>query len=166
MPETFYKGNTQILYIFVEGIKIPVACLTDNSISRQVDFLETTTQDNGGWKTGQPLNKSYRISFSGVQIESNFAAPTKASLDILEILFQNGTLFNWTIETESTFIDGGSGRISTLTDSSSAEGLLTFTGEILGHGAMLVKYLAIPDNYIFQNGDNYIFQDSNNYIFQ
>ena len=166
MAETFYKGETQILYIFVEGLKVPVSCLTDNSITRQVDFLETTTQDNKGWKTGQPLNKSYSISFSGVQIESNFTVPTKASLDILEILFQNSVLFNWTIETASTFIDGGSGRISTLTDSGSIDGFLTFTGEILGYGPMLEKFLAIPESFIFQNGDNYVFQDSNNYVFQ
>ena len=161
----FYKGSTQILYIFVEGNKVPVSCITDNSITRQADFLQTTTQDNKGWKTSKALNKSYNISVSGVQIESNFAAPTKASLDILEILFQNGTLFNWTIETETTFIDGGTAQVSSLTDSSSAEGLLTFTAELVGYGPMLEKYLAIPDNYIFQNGDNYIFQDTNNYIF-
>ena len=166
MSNTFYLGQTQILYILVSGIKVPISCLTENSLSESVDMLETTTQDNKGWKTGQPLNQSYNISFSGVQIVSNVSPPTQASLDVLKILKRRRELINWVIETETTFIEGGSGFITSLTDSSAAEGLLTFSGNILGYGALAIESLATPDNYIFQDGENYIFQDSNNYIFQ
>lgn len=165
MASTFYKGNTQILYIFVEGIKVPIACVTDNALNETVDVLETTTQDNGGWKTGRPLNQSYTISFSGVQVESNFAVPTQASLDILKILKRRRELINWVIETETTFIEGGSGYIVNLSDSSTADGLLQFSGEILGYGALAIPDLAVPESFIFQDGNNYIFQDNANYIF-
>jgi len=165
MANTFFKGETQILYIFVGGIKVPISCLTENSLSESVDMLETTTADNKGWKTGRPLNQSYQISFSGIQVLSNIAAPTQASLDILKHYKRNRKLINWVIETETTFIEGGSGYIVDLTDSSAAEGLLTFSGSILGYGALAIPSLKIPNNYIFQDGNNYIFQDANNYIF-
>ena len=161
----FYLGDTQILYILVEGIKVPIACLTENSFTEQVDMIETTTADNKGWKTGRPLNQSYSISFSGLQVESNFAAPTQASLDILKIYKRRRQLVNWVIETETTFIEGGTGYIVGLTDSSAAEGLLTFSGQILGYGSLAIPSLAVPDNYIFQDGNNYIFQDANNFIY-
>ena len=166
MANTFYKGETQILYILVNGVKVPIACLTENALTESVDMLETTTQDNQGWKTGQPLNQGYNISFSGVQIESNFAAPSQASLDILKHYKRARKLINWVIETDTTFIEGGSGFIVGLTDSSAAEGLLTFSGSILGYGALAIPSLKDPLNYIFQDGENYIFQNADNYIFQ
>ena len=160
----FYKGSTQILYLLIDDIQVPISCLTSNSFTESVDMLETTTQDNRGWKTGRPLNQGFNISFSGIQVESNFALPTQASLDILKIFKRRRELVNWFIATESTFVEGGSGYITDLTDSSTAEGLLEFSGTILGYGALAIPNLEVPNAFIFQDGEQFIFQDANQII--
>ena len=159
MADTFFNGSEQILFILVDGLKVPIACLTDNSFQESVEMLNTTTADNKGWKTGRPLTQSYSISFSGIQIESNFGAPQKASLDILRILKRRRELISWVIDTGTTFTEGGQGYIVNLSESSSADGLLTFSGQILGYGILATQALKEPSNYIFQgNEENYIFQ--------
>ena len=155
----FFNGSEQILSILIDGVKTPIACLTENSFSESSDFIETTTRDNKGWKTGRPLNQGYSISFSGIQVVSNIPTPTQASYDILKIFKRQRLLIDWIIETSTdVFVEGGQGYITALSESSAAEGLLTFSGEILGYGALEIPALKAPSNFIFQGGENYIFQ--------
>jgi hypothetical protein len=167
MPETFFKGETQILYFTLGGVDVPVACLTDLSFNESVEMLDTTTQDNQGFSTSRPLNQSYDISFSGVQVESNFAAPSKVSLDLLRIYKRRRQRMDWVIKTGTTFTDSGKCYIIDLSDVSGAEGLLTFSGKLAGYGALPISALEEPLNFIFQNGDNFGFQkEDDNFIFQ
>ena len=45
------EGDIRILYIYDKTAYSPIGCLTENSFSESVEMLDTTTRDNGGWKT-------------------------------------------------------------------------------------------------------------------
>ena len=137
----FLSADTRILYIKIEGVFIPVACLTDNSFSESVDSLDTTTIENAGWTSSIPTNQSYSISFSGLQIYTLFppeADQTKASYDRLKALKRGRAIFDWEIRTNDlVFIDYGKGYIDSLSESAPVGEFLTFDGSIKGVGEPL-----------------------------
>ena len=158
MAETFYKGEEQILYLVVDGIDCPIACLTDNSFSETVDMLETTTVDNGGWKTSRPLNQSYTMSFSGLQIITDETTPTRYSLDLLRVLKRARTLIEWKIGVDGVFEQTGEGYIVSLEENAPVGDLLSFSGSIEGYGEPTI--IDIADTvYQYEDGDVYIFED-------
>ena len=59
-------GGYSILYIKWVDEFLPIGCLTSDSFSEEIEMLETTTRDNGGWKTSTPTNQNYNISFDGI----------------------------------------------------------------------------------------------------
>ena len=130
-------GTYRLVYIEWENEYLPIGCLTGDSFSESVEMLDTTTRDNGGWKTSVPTNQSYNISFEGLLINTNFYGGdfTKVSYDRLRELKRSNTLIKWLIEDiNKTFSDTGFGYLTNLSDSSSVDEFVTFSATIEGYG--------------------------------
>jgi len=158
MVEDFYRGYEQILYLTIGGIDCPIACLTDNSFSETAEMLSTTTTDNGGWNTSRPLNQSYTIDFTGVQILTEETTPVRYSLDTLRVLKRARTRIEWKIETDGVFEQTGEGYIVDLSESSPVDDFLTFSGTIEGYGAPVLVSIA-ETTYEFEDETVYVFED-------
>ncbi len=158
MANTFYKGDEAILYLVVNDIDCPIACLTTNDFSEISEVIDTTTTDNNGWKTSKPTNQSYTITFGGLQVITQQAIPTAYSLDNLQTLKRARTLVDWKIKTEGVFEQTGSGYIVELSEAAPVNDYLSFTGTILGYGEPTVVDIT-DDVYQFENNDVYIFED-------
>lgn len=131
------NGTNRLLYIKWEGDFLPIGCLTSENFDEDVEMLDTTTRDNGGWKTSVPTNQSYNISFEGLLINTNFNGGdfTKVSYDRLRELKRNNTLIEWKMQDKDlVFIDTGFGYLTTLSDSSSIDEFVTFSATIEGYG--------------------------------
>jgi len=133
------NGSYRILYI-KEGIDyLPIGCLTENSFSEDVEMLDTTTRENSGWRTSQPILQSFNIDFSGLQINTRFtnADLTKISYDKLKVLKRNKTLIEWKIEnTDLVFLEYGKGYITSLSETNAIDEFITFSGTLSGSGAI------------------------------
>ena len=130
-------GAYRILYLKWEGVYLPIGCLNSDSFTESSEMLDTTTRDNGGWKTSTPTVQSYNISFEGIVTNTNFNGGdfTKISLDRLRVLKRNGTLIEWqTKDNNLTFVDSGKGHITSLSDSASSDEFISFNAEIEGYG--------------------------------
>jgi len=159
--DTFFKGENQILYLVVGGLDYPIACLTENSFTEDVEMLETTTADNGGWKTSRPLNQGYGISFSGIAIASDKATIEKYSLDLLRGLKRARTKITWKISTGALMTETGEGYIVGLSESAPAEGLITFSGGIIGYGTPTT----LTTDYLFESSEEFLFEDGTEFLF-
>lgn len=135
----FYKGQDRILYLKLLGAWLPIACLTDNPFSEDSDFIDTTTRDNGGWKTSMPTMQGYNISFSGLQVNSSVAGGTFTviSYDKLKQLKRSRTLLDWKIEGNFPVVDYGKCYVQELSEATPVDDFLTFTGALLGFGVPL-----------------------------
>jgi len=153
MAETFYKGEEQILYLVVDSIDCPIACLTSNSFSESVEMLDTTTRENAGWKTSKPTNQEYSISFEGLQIITDETTPTRYSLDTLKVLKRARTKIEWKIATGSVFTDTGFGYITELSESAPVGELLSFSGTITGFGEPTET-----TTFIYEDSDTLIYE--------
>ena len=119
----FTLGEDRILFIKVNGVFLPVGCLTDNPMDESSEMMDTTTRDNDGWNTSRPLNQSYNISFSGIQINTTVAGGDFgiASYDRLKQLKRDRVLIDWKIQgTVYPIVDYGKFYITTLSDTESA----------------------------------------------
>tara|TARA_B110000503_G_C6976289_1_gene341286 strand:- start:278 stop:739 length:462 start_codon:yes stop_codon:yes gene_type:complete len=128
-------GTYSLLYIKWEDEFLPIGCLTTDSFSEEVEMLDTTTRDNEGWKTSTPTNQSYNLSFDGIVENTNFNGGdfTKISLDRLRVLKRSRTLIEWKTQDENlTFVDSGSGYITSLSKTSNMEEFISFTCNIEG----------------------------------
>lgn len=130
------NGLYSILYIDIgEGFK-PIACLTENSFSENVEMLPTTTRDNAGWKTSVPTMQGYNLTFSGIAKNTIYGGDTtKYSYDVLKIIKRNKGLIDWKI---SNLINGdldyGKGYITSLDSSYVIDEFISFNGQIEGFG--------------------------------
>ncbi len=133
----FTNGTYRILYI-KEGIDyLPIGCLTENSFSEDSETLDTTTRENGGWRTSQPTLQSFNIDFSGLQINTRFTGAdlTKISYDKLKELKRNRTLIEWKIEnTDLVFLEYGKGYVTSLSEVNGVDEMISFSGSIEGFG--------------------------------
>tara|TARA_R110000772_G_C13039414_1_gene412752 strand:- start:123 stop:584 length:462 start_codon:yes stop_codon:yes gene_type:complete len=128
-------GTYSLLYIKWEDEFLPIGCLTSDSFSEEVEMLDTTTRDNEGWKTSTPTSQSYNLSFDGIVENTNFNGGdfTKISLDRLRVLKRSRTLIEWKTQDENlTFVDSGSGYITSLSKTSNMEEFISFTCNIEG----------------------------------
>lgn len=132
----FFQGFEQVLYIKFNGVFAPVACLTSNSFSESLDFIDTTTVQNASWKTSQPTNQGYVINLSGLLIEDLAGADAdKISLYKLRSIKRARTLIDWEIRTRNVaFIDSGKAHIENINEDSPAEGFITFSATLRGYG--------------------------------
>lgn len=129
----FINGTNSILYILIDGGYLPIACLTENSMSETIDTIDTTTRDNEGWKTFAPTMQTINLSFSGLLINTAFPAGdfTKVSYDKLKQLKRDKTLISWKLETTDTNIsESGIGYITSLSDTNAIDEFISFSGEI------------------------------------
>ena len=155
-------GTYRILYIKWSDVYLPIGLLTSESFNEGVEMIDTTTRDNGGWKTSRPTNQFYNISFEGLLQNTRFNGGdfTKVSLDRLRVLKRSRTLIEWKLQDSNlTFIDSGSGYITELGDSSSVDEFITFNGGIEGYGAPISTGGQI---FTLEDGNGNQIQDGNN----
>ena len=155
-------GTYSILYIKWEDEFLPIGCLTSDSFSEDIEMLDSTTRDNAGWKTSTPTSQSYNISFEGIVKNTNFNGGdfTKISLDRLRVLKRSRTLIEWkTQDNNLTFIDSGSGHITSLSKDSSTEEFISFSANIEGYGS---PYSTTGIIFTLGDGNGNTIEDGNN----
>jgi len=134
------NGTYNILYVdFGVGGFFPIGLLTSNSFSEEIDFLDTTTQDNAGWKTQVLTNQSYNIEFSGIVINSisSFGDPTKIGYDRLQNIKRNRVLIDWKIiNGRNGMTETGKGQIITLSNESNIDEFISFSATLKGYGTI------------------------------
>jgi len=156
----FLKGVNRILYIQISGNWIPIGCLTSNSFNEGVDMLETTTRDNtDGWSSTIPTKQSFTLSFDGVMTLTN-SSGSVVSYDDLKLIKRNRAKFNWKVQSvEGGNIETGSGHLTSLSEDSSIDDFVTFTGEIQGTGlpisstlppTITSKWIEIDDAWVYK----------------
>ena len=136
----FTNGEDRLLYFKINGAFLPIGCLTDNSMSESSDEIDTTTRDNGGWKTSYPLTQSYSLNFSGLQVNTTIAGGTFtiASYDKLQYLKRNRILVEWKLEGKTyPIIDYGKCHVIELSSSEVVGEFMSFTGTARGFGIPL-----------------------------
>lgn len=141
----FIDSGYNILFIEYNQVFLPIGCLTSSSFSESVELIDTTTRDNGGWRTSVPTLQNFEISFSGLAINSNWTLGdnSKISYDRLKILKRNRTLINWKIQDSNLiFVDSGQGYISSLSSSDNIDEFQSFEATIVGYGQPLSTSLA------------------------
>lgn len=131
-----FKGEDRILCIKIDGLFVPIGCLTENSFSESAETIDTTTRENEGWTTSRPVYQSYSISFSGLQILTTLTGDTtKASYDRLKHLKRDRTLLEWKIAgSEYPLIDMGKCYITDLSEAATVGEFITFSGTLTGFG--------------------------------
>ena len=121
------KGDFRILSIsYNSGSYYPIACVSDNGLSESAQMLNTTTRDNGGWKTSVPTSQQGTIDFSGVtETVGDF------TIDDLRVIFRSGDIIDWKISLAGggdTY--SGEGYFSSISEDGSVDSFVTFTGSI------------------------------------
>lgn len=134
--DNFINGiNTKLEIDIGEGFK-PIACLTENSFSENSEMLETTTNENGGWKTSIPVKQGYSISLSGLSINTIYNGDnTKYSYDTLKLLKRNKTLINYKMtNVVNGDIDTGQAYINSLNSIFNIDEFISFDCTLEGFG--------------------------------
>lgn len=147
---TFIEGNDCILKWNGE----PIACLTSNSLSENLSFLNTSGRTASGALSVIPVANSYIMSFDGI-----FVSDANMSWTDLSLLARAMQLGEW----ELTGLDLMSfGYLSGLDVVADSGGIITFTGQIIGYGVIVpsdtvysVWYQDV-DVYV-DNGGKYVF---------
>jgi predicted secreted protein len=121
------KGDYRILTIsYNSGPFYPIACVTDNGMSESVQMLDTTTRDNGGWRTSVPTMQSGTIDFTGIYEQGG-----DFTIDDLRDIFRGGNIINWKISSsDGGYIHDGEGYFSALSDASEMDSFVSFSGSI------------------------------------
>jgi len=149
----YVNGEDRILFIKINGVYMPIGCLTSNGIEESTETLETTTRENEGWKTDKALVQSYSIPFSGLQINTTVAGGVFniASYDRIKMLKRQKILLDWKIQgTIYPIVDYGKGTIIDLSSTEAVGEFMSFSGTILGFGKPLVQDLG---GVVLNNGD-------------
>lgn len=146
-------GDNRILFFKIDGVYMPVGCLTSNGFSESSETIDTTTRDNRGWRTFNVLSQNYSLSFAGLSINTtmtggNFAA---ISHDKLKLLKRERVLIDWKLEAaDYPVVDYGKCRITDLSETADVNTLLSFTGTAQGWGKPLTTSTEIV---LLNNGD-------------
>ena len=149
----YFKGEDRILYFKVNGSWLPVGCLTENSLNETSEFLDTTTRDNKGWSTSIPINQSYTLSFSGLQVNTTIAGGNFGliSLDKIRQFKRNRTLLDWKFQgSVYPIVDFGKCYIQDISDPNTVGELVSFSGSAIGFGIPKTQSLG---NILLNNGD-------------
>jgi hypothetical protein len=151
-------GTYRILSIKLNGVFLPVGLLNSNSFSETSEMLDTTTSDNGGWKTSVPTNQSFSIDFDGLikQTTSVFQIETVLTYNDIRNLKRNRSLIEWKIDSsEDIYVSTGFGHITSLGDSSSIEEFVSFNANIEGYGQIIETTKKVGNPIIiFVQSDN------------
>lgn len=140
----FINGTYRILYIDVQDGNgmLPIGYLTSHSFSEDTDSIDSTTRDNGGWRTNRLTNQGYSIDFDGLVLESEISF-TKQTYYTLKTIKRDRTLIDWKIDNAET----GSGYITSLSNDNSIDEFVSFTAEITGYGIVTIVLDSIYDAY-------------------
>jgi predicted secreted protein len=134
-------GTYNILYIdFGEGF-LPVGFLTSNSLNEEIDFLDSTTRDNEGWKTQTMTNQSYSLEFEGLvslSVAEVFSDSSKVGFDRLQLIKRNRQLVNWvSINFNNGITDRGKAQVTSLSSQSTVDEFMTFSANMQGFGEII-----------------------------
>lgn len=155
----FYKGEIRMLYIKVSAVWTPLACLTSNPFTEDVEMLPTTTRTNNGWRTSLPTNQGYTIDFEGIQIKDI----SKLSYLDLKKIKRARTRIEWRIADDSeTFVDEGYGYINNIGEANEVGNFLSFSGQIIGYGQPSIIEV---DGDFWMDGETMLFQDGTAMIY-
>ena len=133
-------GAYRILYLKYNGSYLPVSCLTSESFSENSEMLDTTTRDNGGWKTSTPTMQGYNISFEGLVLRTIILGQENSGITqtILKNMKRTGELIEWKIQSSTDiYVSSGKGHITSISDNSSIDEFISFNAEIEGYGAIV-----------------------------
>lgn len=133
------KGEDSIFFIKYNNVWCPIACETSNSLSENVEMINTTTRDNAGWKTERPTTQSYSISLEAVlKIDNETENNNVLSYHKIRKMKRDLTLIEWKRETwAGWYIDEGRAHIIDIGDSNTVGEEITFTLDLNGYGAPL-----------------------------
>lgn len=158
------KGEDSLFYIKYNGVWCPVACETSNSLSENVEMINTTTRDNAGWKTEIPTNQSFSISLDAVlTIDDKTANSNVLSYNKIRKMKRERTLIEWKRETfRGWYIDGGKAYIVEISDANAVGEDITFSLQLNGFGKPLDSTARV--SVLGYNSDTLISDDNNNLI--
>jgi len=157
----FIVGTNRILYIKVDGLWMPIGCLTSNSFSESSDMLGTTTRDNtDGWETSVPTNQRYSIPFDGI-LTSDLESSVIVNYYDLKVLKRSRTRIEWKVDDGASPSEEGFGYISELGDTNTVDEFVSFSGLIVGFGSIGVVdsdllLLETGDFVLLETGDKII----------
>lgn len=149
----FVNGSDRLLYLKIDGLWMPIGCLTGNGISENSEIIDTTTRDSEGWLTTKPGEQSYSISFTGIQINSTMPGGNfnVASYDRIKILKRQKIKLEWKLQgSKYPVVDFGKCYISLLDDSENVGEFMSFSGTLTGFGKPQIQDLNIT---VLNNGD-------------
>jgi hypothetical protein len=125
-------GRYVVLEILIQGIYTPIGCLSSNSLSESLSTIGSITD---GWASSRPTNQGYEIPFDGiVSVDDNGGAIV--SYQDLQQIKRSKTLIDWRITTTIGNSQIGKGYITNLKDGSGVNEFMSFSGEIVGWGAI------------------------------
>lgn len=138
--ETFIKGDNVLLSIYNEAASDyePVACITANSLSENVNVTEVQTKCDPGNIVKTPDAYSYEISVDGIYIDESVDA-NRQSHAALKSLLRAKTKINWKLSTGLANDDAeyGTAYITSLELTGDAGQNATFSSSISGTGAIV-----------------------------
>ncbi len=156
MATVILQGDVKVLELNVPDIGwLPIGCLTSNGFDEAVQMLGTTTRDNeDGWVSAVPTQQGYRISFAGL-VPLDHTIDPLPYVDILRLReFKRDKLkIGWRMVSNG-IEESGYGYITSIGDTAPAGDNVSFSGEILGTGKVIVTD---PVNFLFEDNNNYIF---------
>lgn len=130
------KGEESLFYIKKGQEWVPLACLTSNNFSESAETIETTTRQNGGWKTILPTMQSYTIAIEGFMVKDDVDSGNNLiSYRELRQMKRDRVKIEWITKTLSGwYVDRGFGYITDISDSNSVESMIGFSATIQGFG--------------------------------
>lgn len=151
------QGNDSILFIKIGDDFVPLACITENGMSEELELLPTTTNQTNGWRTSRANLQSYNINFSGLQKLTLFGNIPLLSYDRLLSIKRNRILIEWREENEGGITQQGRGYIVNLTSSNPVNVDAEFSGTIQGYGEPRI----ISSNNVLGDGNENAVEDGN-----
>lgn len=130
-------GENSIFFIKYNNIWCPISCETSSPISENVEMIDTTTRDNGGWKTEKPTLQSYSISVeAALRLDDEMDVSGVVSYNKLRLMKRNRELVEWKRETfGGWYIDQGKAYITDIGDSNAVGEEIMFSMSLSGFGA-------------------------------
>lgn len=131
------QGQDSIFYIKYNSIWCPISCEISSPISESVEMTNTTTRDNGGWKTEKPTLQAYSIAIEALlKLDDEVSGSNVLSYNRIRKMKRNRELIEWKRETLSGwYIDSGKAHIIDISDSNTVGEEITFSLTLSGFGA-------------------------------
>ena len=139
------KGEDLLVYARVGGGYQPIGCLSSNSWTENVEMIETTTRDSGGWRTYYPNVQGFSFSMSGFVYQ--ISESNKISYTDLRSMKRTSQLIDFKITRPSGYDDYFQGYLTNLSEEAPVGELVTFSASVQGVGD--------PSNDLYVNMSKY-----------